>query len=197
MTGRGGMLKHLRCRGWRRLVWAEVDGTLPAVRRGALLRHLQACAACAAVLDQARLLDGALADAAPLQPSADFDRKLFLRLAAGVARPGRAALRERGDGDPMTGVDWALLGGMIAFAVVAVAVALILVLPAPAGEAVAGGNLGVTRVLSIAAQAPAAAIDEISRGLLRHPLAAPILLAAGLLAITLGGVRVILTRSAS
>jgi hypothetical protein len=192
-------LARLRCRSARRLAWEEIDGRLAASRRDALRRHLSACADCAAFLEQARRLDGALAAGTALQPSAEFDRRLFQRLAAaGGAHPGAASRSAREDGDPMTRVDWALLGGMIAFAVAAVAAGLWLVLKASGGAPAAGGDeLGIARVLSVAVQAPVAAIDETSRGLLRHPLAAPILMAAGLLGVTLGWIRVVLARPAS
>lgn len=199
MTPQRGWLGRLRCRRWRRLVWAELDGRLPAARRAAFRNHLAACASCAAALDEATLLDGALAGEALRQPAAEFDRKLFQRIAAVGPLPGRDPLRDADDGDPMTGVDWALLGGMIAFAVLAVAVGLFLILPAAPETAgvEAGSELGITKLLAVAVQAPATAFEEASRGLLRHPLAAPILLAAGLLAITLGWVRIALARSAS
>jgi hypothetical protein len=191
-----------------------VDGRLGEAGRRTLLEHTRGCADCAAALAAARRLDGVLAAEALAEPSETFEQKLLFRIAAGVTfargadaaarrggagRAARDPLREPADGDPMTPLDWALLGGMIAFTIAAVAGALVLVLPGSGGAppAADGSALGAGRVLSFAAQAPAAAFEQISRWFLRQPLTAPLLLASGLLAVTLGWIRLFLARNAS
>jgi hypothetical protein len=188
-----------------------VDGRLAEPDRRALLDHARACPACGAAREAARRLDRVLASEALAEPSEAFEEKLLFRIAVGGGprgaggatgrrgRPARDPLRESPDGDPMTPVDWALLGGMLAFTVAAVAAGLLLALPGSgaAPPAPDGDALGVGRVLSFVVQAPAAALEEASRGLLRHPLTAPLLLASGLLAVTFGWIRLILARHAS
>jgi anti-sigma factor RsiW len=212
MSDRGPILGRWRCRRHRRLLWEVLDGTAPPAGRAALDLHMKGCPRCAAALEEARALHRALV-AQPLEePSEGFDERLILRLAAGfaassgrsAAMPPRAAevrdpLREREDGDPMTRFDWVLLWGMIGFSALAIGFVLYLVLPAVAGVPAAGESAsapGVGRFLSWGMQAPAAAIGGTARGLLNHPLAAPMLLASGLLAVTLGWVRLVLARPA-
>ncbi|MGH9749234.1 MAG: anti-sigma factor family protein, partial [Candidatus Polarisedimenticolia bacterium] len=211
MSDRVPILGRWRCRRHRRLLWEVLDGTAPPAARAALDLHMKGCPRCAAALEVARALHRALVAQPPEEPSERFDERLILRLTAGfAAAPGRSAapraaaevrdpLREREDGDPMTRFDWVLLWGMVGFSVLAIGFVLYLVLPAVAGSPAAGESAaapGVGRFLSWGVQAPVAAIGGAARDLLRHPLAAPMLLASGLLAVTLGWVRLVLARPA-
>jgi hypothetical protein len=197
-----------RCRRWRRILWEVLDGTAPEGRREALEAHLRSCRSCAGAMDRARALHRTLLAQPLLEPREGFDDQVILRLAAGLGTGPSPApapaefrdpLRAGDDGDPMTGFDWALLWGMIGFSALAIGVALYLILPAIGTAPAAPGGPsepGIGKVLSWAVQAPASIAGETARDLLRHPLAAPLLLASGLLVVTLGWVRMVLARPA-
>jgi anti-sigma factor RsiW len=201
------------CRSWRRTLWAEVDGALPAGKRERLLAHLERCPACRAALAAARRVDLALAGEPLRSPSEKFEDDVLMKAVAGVAM-GAAFRRSASEagvsnagvsgeagsaGDPMRHLDWWLLGGLAAIGIFAIGLgmaALLDVLRAGAGSASVAGDPALTRTFSWLAQA-STFVDERLGTLLRHRLTVPLGVMTGILAMTLGWVRLTLSRTAS
>jgi anti-sigma factor RsiW len=201
------------CRSWRRTLWAEVDGVLPAGRRERLLAHLERCPACREALAAARRVDFALAGEPLRSPSEEFEDEVLMKIVAGVpmgaafirrtsgpdASWGGASGEAGGPGDPMRHLDWWLLGGLAVLGILAVGSGIAVLfdaLRAGAASASVAGDPTLTKTFSWLTQAPAV-LDERIGALLRHRLAVPLGVMAGILAMTLGWVRLTLSRTAS
>ncbi|MBM3499884.1 MAG: hypothetical protein FJX74_14585 [Armatimonadetes bacterium] len=74
--------KMERCRDYRRLIGAEVDGTADAEGRAALRRHLDACADCAREVRELQRVRRLTRDLPTLAPSAALKPALAARLRA-------------------------------------------------------------------------------------------------------------------
>jgi anti-sigma factor RsiW len=192
------------CRRWRRAIWAEVDGALPAAEARRLREHLAGCPGCSGALERARRLDRTLAEERLAMPAADFEERVLLGLAAGVERlsdPDRFGGPEaRPPGrDPMEARDWWLLAGLGAGALGGLIWLCLAFLPALLTVRAAAPDqeaaTGVVEILDRSIQASAATGQAIS-GFLQAPGVTPLLMLAGILAVTLGCVRLILARPA-
>jgi anti-sigma factor RsiW len=76
------------------LLSALVDGELSAEQSAAVRRHLDQCHACRRQFDILRQTDAAVRAMAPLEPSADFDRTFWSKVAAWEdRRTGRSWLQ--------------------------------------------------------------------------------------------------------
>ncbi len=70
----------LSCMKYHRDLVAYADGELGPERAAGVERHVSGCSRCAAVVKEVRDLN-ALAPPSPIEPSADFDRVFWTRLA--------------------------------------------------------------------------------------------------------------------
>jgi anti-sigma factor RsiW len=70
----------LSCMKHERDLVAYVDGELPADRAAAVERHMQACSSCSSVVAGLRQIN-ALPQPPVIEPSADFDRMFWTKLA--------------------------------------------------------------------------------------------------------------------
>lgn len=197
------LMRSRRCWRWRRLVWREVDGSL-SPREGERLRtHLPECPECRSLMDEAMRLDRLLAAEPREQPARGFEDRVLLGIAAGAAGGAGAASRPRPEkvrrSSEEAGDWWILGGGLAAAALVAISAAAIV--PRLAVRAVhaavqphAAFTGGALDLLFRSLKAFALSGQSITT-ILQSPLFVPLALMAGVLAITLGWVRLILSRS--
>jgi anti-sigma factor RsiW len=194
------------CRRWRRAIWAEVDGSPSAAESRRLRQHLAGCPGCHEALEQARRLDRTLAVERLEAPRADFEERVVLGLAAGVeslsdpaADPYHPEEYRPPGSDPMEARDWWLVAGLGAVALGGLTWICVAFLPAlltvTAAAPERAAPPGVVELLDRSIQASTVTGQAIS-GFLRAPGVAPILMLAGILAVTLGCVRFVLARPA-
>ena len=191
------------CRRFRRSLWNDIDGLLPAAGKARLQSHLQTCPSCRVLADQARRIDRILMHEPPVEPPDEFEERVILGIAAGMglagaARRGPAAGTDdpAGKGDPMGAWEWWILGGFLVFGVAVVGWLLMAIVPAlltPTTPAAQGARPGALDVLTRSLDASGASVQSVT-SILQSPLGGPILVLAGVLAFSLGIVRLALSR---
>lgn len=193
------------CRRWRRAVWREIDGALPAARSRRLQEHRSACPGCRAYFEEALRLDRALATGAVALPRQGFEERVLLGIVAGLGgepapsgapastRPRRPSRRAE------EAADWWVLGGGLGAAAL-VGAAAISVVPRLALRATMAaaarepGPSGAAAILERGIRTLAASGETIA-ALVQSPLAGPLMLMAGVLALTLVWIHSALSRS--
>jgi hypothetical protein len=116
---------NMKCKKIKDLLFAYQDGQLAELEKEEFERHLRACPACSARLEEMRKIDGRLqAAAAPVLPDADFD-KSWRKINAAI----RPAPRRQFSFFPAP--RWAMLTmGFLAFFVLGIVVARLYFSPA-------------------------------------------------------------------
>jgi anti-sigma factor RsiW len=193
------------CRGRRRALWLLVDGTLAERDRLRLLAHLEACPRCRLHLQAARALDSALAAGSRETPRAGFEERVLLGIASGVTegalQPPAAPLRRpRPDRAAEEAGDWWVLGGGLAAAAL-VGAAAVSIVPrlalraAVAAAAPGSGSPGSSGILARGLRLVTSSGEGIA-ALVNSPLFWPLMLMAGVVALTLAGIRFAFSRPA-
>lgn len=77
----------MACENQMSALTSEAAGTLSETERGALARHVEGCAQCQDTLVKQRALWSVLDGLPAIEPSEDFDRRLYARIAEEERRP--------------------------------------------------------------------------------------------------------------
>jgi anti-sigma factor RsiW len=125
-----------------------IDGTLGAIRRSELERHLEECAACRALKADLERIRGAAAALPPLAPPAGA----WLQIAGRLRQEGR--LRQAAAAPPRRSYAWLAIAAALVLAAAASLLVLVRsapVAPAPSTAAAAGAPAGGNDVKSVEA----------------------------------------------
>jgi len=190
------------CRRFRRDIWREVDGLLSPARSRRLLEHVSSCPGCHAHLEAALHLDRALSKGAPALPREGFEERVLLGIASGLdgePAPAAPAPRRRPSRRAEEAADWWVLGGGLGAAAVVglLAVSVVPRLALRATMAAAGGGSAPVGDTAMRWSRFFAGFGEALTGWIDSPLAAPLILMGGILAITLAWIHFTLSRSTS
>lgn len=126
----------MHCRECELLLWAFIDGELPATQRQVVATHLEGCARCSRVYEQLSAFPLQIGQLHSVAPPADFSARLMARIALLPPPAQLAAERER-----MRPNIWSGPTGMIV-AFSAAAAAIFLGLISTSALVLAGGSRG-------------------------------------------------------